>query len=143
VVGNLPYNISSPLLFRLIEFSALIVDIHVMLQKEVVERMVAAPGSRDYGRLTVMLGYRFCIEHLFRVSPGAFRPRPEVESAFARLVPRSPLPWLARDEKLFARIVAAAFSQRRKTLRNALSGLVDGHCARPVSIHRRAARRYQ
>ncbi len=125
VVGNLPYNISSPLLFRLIECAQSIVDIHVMLQKEVVDRMIAAPGSRGYGRLTVMLGYRFHVERLFRVSAGAFRPQPKVESAFARLRPRSLPVWCAHDEQLFARIVAAAFGQRRKTLRNALSGVVS------------------
>ena len=134
VVGNLPYNISSPLLFRLIEFSAQIVDIHVMLQKEVVDRMIAAPGSSDYGRLTVMLGFRFRIDRLFRVSAGAFYPRPNVESAFARLVPRSPLPWPVRDERLFARIVMAAFGQRRKTLRNALAGLVPAEVLRSADI---------
>jgi 16S rRNA (adenine1518-N6/adenine1519-N6)-dimethyltransferase len=125
IVGNLPYNISSPLLFRLTEFAAAIIDIHVMLQKEVVDRMCAAPGSRDYGRLSVMLGYHFFVERLFRVRAGSFRPPPKVESAFVRLCPRSPLTWPARDERLFARIVAAAFGQRRKTLRNALSTLVS------------------
>ena len=125
IVGNLPYNISSPLLFRLIENAAAIVDIHVMLQKEVVDRMSAAPGSRDYGRLTVMIGYRFHVERLFRVGAGAFRPQPKVESAFVRLRPRMPLAWQARDERLFARIVTAAFGQRRKTLRNALAKLVS------------------
>ena len=124
IVGNLPYNISSPLLFRLIESAAAIVDIHVMLQKEVVDRMSAAPGSREYGRLTVMIGYRFHVERLFRVGAGAFRPQPKVESAFVRLRPRMPLVWQARDERMFGRIVAAAFGQRRKTLRNALAKLV-------------------
>jgi 16S rRNA (adenine1518-N6/adenine1519-N6)-dimethyltransferase len=120
IVGNLPYNISSPLLFRLLEQAASIRDIHVMLQREVVDRMTAQPGSSEYGRLTVMLGYRFTIERLLRVPAGAFRPQPKVESAFARLTPRKPLPWQVHDEPLFGRIVAAAFSQRRKTLRNAL-----------------------
>jgi len=123
VVGNLPYNISSPLLFRLLEHATSIIDIHVMLQREVVDRMTAAPGSPDYGRLTVMLGYRFCIRRLFRVPAGAFHPRPKVESAFACLRPRAPLPWQAADERLFARIVALAFGQRRKTLRNALASI--------------------
>jgi 16S rRNA (adenine1518-N6/adenine1519-N6)-dimethyltransferase len=114
IVGNLPYNISSPLLFRLIESARAIIDIHVMLQKEV-----------DYGRLTVMIGYRFHVERLFRVGAGAFRPQPKVESAFVRLRPRRPLTWQARDESQFARIVAAAFGQRRKTLRNALASVVS------------------
>ena len=125
IVGNLPYNISSPLLFRLSESAAAIVDIHAMLQKEVVDRMSAAAGSRDYGRLTVMIGYRFHVERLFRVGSGAFRPQPKVESAFVRLRPRSPLTWQARDEKLLSRIVTAAFGQRRKTLRNALATMVS------------------
>jgi 16S rRNA (adenine1518-N6/adenine1519-N6)-dimethyltransferase len=120
VVGNLPYNISTPLLFRLGEFVAHIRDIHVMLQREVVERMVAAPSDANYGRLSVMLQYRFAMEQLFIVAPGAFRPVPAVESAFVRLVPL-PAPVLAAvDESLFSRVVAAAFSQRRKTLRNSL-----------------------
>jgi 16S rRNA (adenine1518-N6/adenine1519-N6)-dimethyltransferase len=125
VVGNLPYNISSPLLFRLIDYAPTIVDIHVMLQKEVVDRMIAIPGSRDYGRLTVMLGYHFEVQRLFRVGASAFRPQPKVESAFARLRPRSPRGLCVRDEARFARIVSAAFGQRRKTLRNALSGVVS------------------
>ena len=134
IVGNLPYNISSPLLFRLLEYTASIRDIHVMLQREVVDRMTAAAGSREYGRLTVMLGYRFAIERLFRVPAGAFRPQPKVESAFARLRPHAPLPWRANDEALFRRIVAAAFSQRRKTLRNALAGIADEAQMRSVGI---------
>lgn len=125
VVGNLPYNISSPLLFRLLEHADRIVDIHVMLQKEVVDRMAAAPGSSAYGRLGVMLGYRFRIERLFRVPPGAFRPQPKVESAVARLRPHPEPPWAAKDPQLFARVVALAFGQRRKTLRNALAAIAD------------------
>ena len=124
VVGNLPYNISSALLFRLIGYADIIRDIHVMLQREVVDRMVAAPASADYGRLTVMLGYRFHVERLFNVSAGVFRPQPKVESAFVRLLPRAPLTWPASDERLLARIVTAAFGQRRKTLRNALAKIV-------------------
>ena len=124
IVGNLPYNISSPLLFQVMEYAASIVDIHVMLQKEVVDRMHAAAGSADYGRLSVMIGYRFHVERLFNVGSGAFRPQPKVESAFVRLRPRAPLTWPARDERLFARIVTAAFGQRRKTLRNALAKIV-------------------
>ena len=124
IVGNLPYNISSPLLFRLMEHAASITDIHVMLQKEVVDRMNAGPGDSDYGRLSVMIGYRFHVERLFNVAAGVFRPQPKVESAFVRLRPRVPLTWPARDEHLFARIVKAAFGQRRKTLRNALANIV-------------------
>ncbi|HTP98107.1 MAG TPA: 16S rRNA (adenine(1518)-N(6)/adenine(1519)-N(6))-dimethyltransferase RsmA [Casimicrobiaceae bacterium] len=125
VVGNLPYNISSPLLFRLVECEATLRDAHVMLQKEVVARMAAAPSTSDYGRLSVMLQATFRIERLFVVPAGAFRPVPKVESAVARLVPlRESKPRIA-DRALFARVVAAAFAQRRKTLRNALAALCE------------------
>ncbi len=125
VVGNLPYNISSPLLFRLAAHDAQLRDMHVMLQKEVVARMTAAPGTPDYGRLTVMLQAKFRIARLFVVPPGAFRPAPKVESAVARLVPLHDEKPAIADEALFARLVGAAFSQRRKTLRNALAALAD------------------
>jgi 16S rRNA (adenine1518-N6/adenine1519-N6)-dimethyltransferase len=125
IVGNLPYNISSPLLFHLAEQAAHLRDLHVMLQREVVARMTADPGTADYGRLTVMLQTRFDIERLFTVPPGAFRPAPKVESAVARLTPlRERKPAIA-DQALFSRIVGAAFGQRRKTLRNALSAHAD------------------
>jgi 16S rRNA (adenine1518-N6/adenine1519-N6)-dimethyltransferase len=120
VVGNLPYYISSPLLFHLAQYEANLRDVTVMLQKEVVERMVAAPATPAYGRISVMLQVRFRIERLFIVPAGAFRPTPKVDSAVARLTPlRAERPQLG-DEALFARVVAAAFGQRRKTLRNAL-----------------------
>jgi 16S rRNA (adenine1518-N6/adenine1519-N6)-dimethyltransferase len=122
VVGNLPYNISTPLLFHLADHAQAIRDIHVMLQKEVVERMIAAPSASDYGRLSVMLQYRFRMECVLQVPAAAFRPAPEVESALVRMIPLRPLPHPARDETRFAAIVAAAFSQRRKTLRNTLKG---------------------
>ena len=125
IVGNLPYNISSPLLFHLAAFAGALRDLHVMLQKEVVDRMTAAPGTSDYGRLTVMLQVRFDITRLFIVPPGAFRPAPKVDSAVARLLPlRERAPRIA-DPARFERIVAAAFSQRRKTLRNALAQHLD------------------
>jgi len=120
VVGNLPYNISTPLLFHLAQHAAAIFDIHVMLQKEVVERMVAAPSTSEYSRLSVMLQYRFEMEQLLDVPPTAFRPVPKVESAVVRLTPFERPPHPARNETAFGKIVAAAFSQRRKTLRNAL-----------------------
>ncbi|MCC7325579.1 MAG: 16S rRNA (adenine(1518)-N(6)/adenine(1519)-N(6))-dimethyltransferase RsmA [Burkholderiales bacterium] len=123
VVGNLPYNISSPLLFRLAAHASQLRDAHVMLQREVVARMAAAPAAPDYGRLTVMLQVAFRIERLFVVPAGAFRPAPKVESAVARLVPLREGAPAIRDAALFARVVAAAFMQRRKTLRNALSAL--------------------
>ena len=134
VVGNLPYNISSPLLFHLGAYAASVRDIHVMLQREVVARMTAAPATPDYGRLTVTLQCRFAVTRLFIVPPGAFRPAPNVDSAVARLVPlRDQRPRIA-DEPLFARIVAAAFGQRRKTLRNALAGVTDEAHLRAAGI---------
>lgn len=125
VVGNLPYNISSPILFKLLENTAQIIDMHFMLQKEVVERMVAEPSSPEYGRLSVMLQYRLQMEYLVTVPPEAFDPAPKVESAFVRCVPYARLPYPAKDEALFAKVVTAAFGQRRKTLRNTLKGLLD------------------
>ena len=123
VVGNLPYNISTPLLFHLLESAASILDLHVMLQREVIERMAAAPGDPAYGRLTVMLAPWVDVAPLFEVGPGAFKPPPRVWSAVARLTvraaPRFPV------HPGFAALVAAAFSQRRKTVRNSLRGLVS------------------
>lgn len=125
VVGNLPYNVSTPLLFHLADQAQGIRDIIVMLQKEVVDRMVAAPDTSDYGRLSVMLQYRFDMDKLFEVPAGAFRPVPQVRSAVVRLVPL-PVPRLAaHDGALFGRIVAAAFGQRRKMLRNTLAAFLS------------------
>jgi 16S rRNA (adenine1518-N6/adenine1519-N6)-dimethyltransferase len=123
VIGNLPYNISSPMLFHLAQYEASLRDMTVMLQREVVQRMAAAPATPDYGRLSVMLQTRFRIERLFIVPPGAFRPTPLVDSAVARLTPLKAARPKIDDEALFARVVAAAFGQRRKTLRNALRSL--------------------
>jgi 16S rRNA (adenine1518-N6/adenine1519-N6)-dimethyltransferase len=125
VCGNLPYNISTPLLFHLLESSAAIADMHFMLQKEVVDRIVAPPGGKDYGRLTVMLAAACAATALFRVGRGAFQPPPRVDSAVLRLVPHAVAPFPMPDPGRFARVVAAAFSMRRKTLRNSLRGLVD------------------
>ncbi len=125
VVGNLPYNISTPILFHLLDNIGSIIDMHFMLQKEVVERMVAAPSTSEYGRLSVMLQYKLNMEYLFTVPPEAFEPSPKVESAFVRCVPHATLPFVAQDETLFAKVVLAAFGQRRKTLRNTLKGLLD------------------
>jgi len=125
IVGNLPYNISSPLLFRFAECADALVDVHAMLQQEVVARMAAAPGTADYGRLSVMLQARFAVARLFGVPPGAFRPAPKVHSAVVRLVPLGDARPRIADEALFARIVAAAFGQRRKTVRDALAPLCD------------------
>ncbi len=125
VVGNLPYNISTPLLFHLLDQAAHIKDMHFMLQKEVVERMAAAPGSKSYGRLTVMLQARARVTSLFHIGPGAFNPPPKVDSAFVRLQPWETPPYRIDDWEVFGRVVAQAFSQRRKTLRNSLKQLLD------------------
>jgi 16S rRNA (adenine1518-N6/adenine1519-N6)-dimethyltransferase len=125
VVGNLPYNISTPLLFHLAAYAPHIHDIHVMLQKEVVDRMVAEPGGGEYGRLSVMLQYRFDMEKVMDVGPEAFYPQPKVDSAVVRMMPRAVIQPAAQDEAVFARVVMAAFSQRRKTLRNTLRGTMD------------------
>lgn len=121
IVGNLPYNISTPLLFYLAAVAGSVQDMHFMLQKEVVARMAAAPATPDYGRLSVMLQYRFVVDPLFDVPPEAFDPAPRVDSAVVRLIPRPAEALMARDADTLAEIVAAAFSQRRKMLRNTLS----------------------
>lgn len=120
IVGNLPYNISTPLLFHLLDYRDRIRDMHFMLQKEVVDRMAAGPGSKTYGRLSIMLGCRFAIEALFDVDRLAFDPPPDVASAIVRLTPLAAGTYDIRDEKLLSNLVATAFSQRRKTIRNAL-----------------------
>lgn len=120
IVGNLPYNISTPILFHLADFADKVKDMTFMLQKEVVMRMVAAPGTEEYGRLSVMLQYRFRMGRLFDVPPGAFRPAPKVMSSIVRLAPLPADQLGARDEALLGRIVTAAFGQRRKTLKNTL-----------------------
>ncbi|MCA1714835.1 MAG: 16S rRNA (adenine(1518)-N(6)/adenine(1519)-N(6))-dimethyltransferase RsmA [Gammaproteobacteria bacterium] len=125
LVGNLPYNLSSPILFHALDHAAAVRDMHFMLQKEVVERMAAAPGSKIYGRLSVMLQAYCAVTPLFDVAPGAFRPPPKVESAVVRLLPRAPDTIGIPDRERFAAVVRAAFGQRRKTLRNALSAVAD------------------
>ena len=120
LVGNLPYNLSSPILFHALDHAAAVRDMHFMLQKEVVERMAAGPGSKVYGRLSVMLQAYCTVTALFKVPPGAFRPPPKVDSAVVRLVPHPPARIGIDDPRRFAEIVRAAFGQRRKTLRNAL-----------------------
>jgi 16S rRNA (adenine1518-N6/adenine1519-N6)-dimethyltransferase len=121
IVGNLPYNISSPLLFHLAQYAQQVEDQHFMLQKEVVQRMVAPPGGKDYGRLSVMLQWRYQMEMLFIVPPSAFDPPPRVDSAIVRMRPiASPL---ACEQARLEQVVAQAFSQRRKVIRNSLSGL--------------------
>jgi 16S rRNA (adenine1518-N6/adenine1519-N6)-dimethyltransferase len=125
LVGNLPYNLSSPILFHALDHAPAIRDMHFMLQKEVVDRMAAGPGSKVYGRLSVMLQAECAVTPLFKVAPGAFRPAPKVDSAVVRLVPRPAGAAGIVDRARFAAVVRAAFGQRRKTLRNALGGLLD------------------
>lgn len=134
LVGNLPYNLSSPILFHALEHAAAIRDMHFMLQKEVVDRMAAAPGSKVYGRLSVMLQAWCKVTALFTVGPGAFRPPPKVDSAVVRLVPRPPGTIGIDDPSRFAAIVRDAFGQRRKTLRNALSAQCDEASIRGAGI---------
>lgn len=125
IVGNLPYHISTPLLFALLPIAGHIESQHFMLQKEVVDRMAAQPGGKDYGRLSVMLQQRYEVTRLFIVPAGAFSPAPQVQSAIVRLRPRPAEALEAVDGTQFARVVTAAFTQRRKTLRNALAALLD------------------
>lgn len=134
VVGNLPYNISTPLIFHLLAHAGLILDMHFMLQKEVVERMAAGPGGGDWGRLSIMVQYHCRVEHLFNVGPGAFNPPPKVDSAIVRLVPHEVLPHPAKDPALLERVVREAFNQRRKTLRNTLKGLLDSQAIEAAGV---------
>jgi 16S rRNA (adenine1518-N6/adenine1519-N6)-dimethyltransferase len=125
IVGNLPYNISTPLLFHLLQYADMIDDLHFMLQKEVVERMAAPVGGRSYGRLSVMVQYACEVTPLFKVPPGAFYPSPKVDSAVLRLAPWRQLPHPANDTRVLGKVVNSAFQKRRKTLRNALKGIIS------------------
>ena len=138
VVGNLPYNISSPLLFALMRAADHVRDQHFMLQREVVDRMVAAPGSKTYGRLSVMLQWRYHMTKLFDVPPGAFNPPPKVVSSVVRMTPKDPAQVPAVDADLFSSVVANAFSQRRKTLRNALSVLMSAEDIEAADVNPQA-----
>lgn len=134
IVGNLPYNISTPLIFHLLEFADLIADMHFTLQKEVVDRLAAATGDDAYGRLSVMVQYYCRVERLFDIAPGAFRPIPRVDSAFVRLVPHREKPVEVPDVAALSRLVAQAFSQRRKTLRNSLKSVLSAEQIHAVGI---------
>ncbi len=134
IVGNLPYNISTPLLFHLVDSRDCIADMYFMLQKEVVDRMTASPGSKAYGRLGIMLGCHLSVEALFDVGPQCFDPPPAVMSAVVRLTPLGAGRPAIDDEKLLGRLVATAFGQRRKTLRNALKTMVDEAELRSLGI---------
>jgi 16S rRNA (adenine1518-N6/adenine1519-N6)-dimethyltransferase len=134
IVGNLPYNISTPLLFHLLKYRDRIIDMHFMLQKEVVDRMAAGPGSKAYGRLGIMLGCHLNIESLFYVDKSAFEPPPEVTSAVVRLDPLPPGKYDIKDEKLLSTIVTHAFMKRRKTIRNSLKDHVEAADFNAVGI---------
>lgn len=125
IVGNLPYNISTPLIFHLLGYANQVKDMHFMLQKEVVKRMAAEPGSGAYGRLGIMVQYFCAVENLFEVPPTSFDPPPKVDSAIVRLVPHQQLPYLANNLKTLETLVNVAFQQRRKTLRNSLKSLLS------------------
>jgi 16S rRNA (adenine1518-N6/adenine1519-N6)-dimethyltransferase len=124
IIGNLPYNISTPLIFHLLTFADYISDMHFMLQKEVVDRMAAQAGSDDYGRLSIMVQYHCAVTSLFYVPPSAFYPPPQVDSSIVRLVPHQKLPFAAKNYEHFANMVRMAFSHRRKTLRNCLKTMM-------------------
>ena len=137
IVGNLPYNISTPLIFHLLQYARHIEDMHFMLQKEVVARMAAEPGNRSYGRLSVMLQYHCEVAPLFDVPAGAFYPVPRVESALVRLSVRREIDTPAQDTQALARVVNAAFQQRRKTLRNSLRGIITDEALNSLGIDSR------
>lgn len=134
LIGNLPYNISTPLLFRLLAQSDCVQDMCFMLQKEVVERLTATPGTKAYGRLSVMIQWRCLAQPLFRVPAGAFRPAPKVDSMVVHLQPYATQALAVADESAFARVVVAAFAERRKTLRNALAGMLNTEELRAAGI---------
>lgn len=129
LVGNLPYNISTPLLFHFLKYADIISVMYLMLQKEVVQRMAASPGSKAYGRLSVMLQYYATVQPLFDIPPSAFSPPPKVDSAFVKVSPYETLPHVAQDVSLLEKVVTQAFSLRRKTLSNALKA-----CATPAQL---------
>ncbi|MDX5335647.1 MAG: 16S rRNA (adenine(1518)-N(6)/adenine(1519)-N(6))-dimethyltransferase RsmA [Marinobacter sp.] len=135
IVGNLPYNISTPLIFHLLAQSGVVQDMHFMLQKEVVQRLAATPGDNNYGRLGIMAQYFCKVQPLFEVGPGAFRPAPKVDSAIVRLVPHKELPHPAKNLKTLQAVVRTAFNARRKTLRKALAALVTVEQLQSVGIN--------
>lgn len=134
IVGNLPYNISTPLIFHLLNYAPVIEDMHFMLQKEVVQRLAAQPGGGDWGRLSIMVQYHCQVDHLFNVGAGAFKPAPKVDSAIVRLTPHFSPPHLAKDSKALEMVVREAFNQRRKTLRNTLKSLLSSEAIEKVGV---------
>lgn len=134
LVGNLPYNISTPLLFHVLQWSALITDMHFMLQQEVVDRMAAQPGGKSWGRLSIMVQYHCQVTPLFPVPAAAFSPAPRVRSGFVRLIPHRQPPVQIESMSRFRKLIDQAFSMRRKTLKNSLRGLLDSHCFEDAGI---------
>jgi len=134
IVGNLPYNISTPLIFHLLTFSSLIQDMHFMLQKEVVERLAAKPDNKDYGRLSIMVQYHCQVDYLFTVKPGSFTPVPRVDSAIVRLIPWPQPPVTVSNYQNFSLLVKQAFAMRRKTLRNNLKEILDSTTIEALGI---------
>ncbi len=134
LVGNLPYNISTPLIFHFLQYQAYLKDMHFMLQKEVVERMAACAGDDAYGRLSVMVQYHCQVEPLLLIYPDSFKPAPKVDSQFVRLVPHAVAPVVVEHPQHFAHIVQAAFGQRRKTLRNSLKHCLDAELIKQADI---------
>lgn len=134
IIGNLPYNISTPIIFHLVGYSQLIQDMYFMLQKEVVQRLAAKPNTSNYSRLSVMAQYHFQVTPLFLVPPESFQPIPKVDSAIVRLVPHKQKPIHINDEKAFAKLITLAFSQRRKTLRNVLKEVCSAQQMQDIGI---------
>lgn len=134
IIGNLPYNISTPIIFHLVEYSEIIQDMYFMLQKEVVQRLAAKPDTSNYSRLSVMAQYYFQVDALFLVPPESFQPIPKVHSAIVRLVPHKEKPIQVGDDKAFAKLITQAFSQRRKTLRNVLRDICTAQQLESINI---------
>ncbi len=134
IIGNLPYNISTPIIFHLVSYSPIIHDMYFMLQKEVVQRLAARPGTSNYSRLSVMAQYYFNVTPLFSVPAESFQPIPKVESAIVRLIPHKEKPVQVNDEKAFAKLITQAFSQRRKTLRNVLRDICSPEQLESIGI---------
>ena len=134
IVGNLPYNISTPLIFHLLTYNKNVEDMHFMLQKEVVDRMAAQAGEKHYGRLGIMVQYYCQVENLFDVPPESFNPQPKVDSAIVRLKPYKKLPLVAKDVKTLSNLVNVAFQQRRKTVRNSLKQLISAEQLENLNI---------
>ncbi len=135
IIGNLPYNISTPIIFHLVNYNSIIQDMHFMLQKEVVMRLAAKPDTSNYSRLSVMAQYYFQVDALFLVPPESFQPIPKVDSAIVRLIPHTEKPIKIDDEKAFSKLITLAFSQRRKTLRNVLKDLCSAQQLESIDIN--------